>query len=92
MDNNNGDLLNLVSILIGLQNLQENREQSEHNDIQSANDNQTKFLLDELNKKFDEQNKMLNEILQILKKQEKHLLFLFFVLKSIVIFIFYCYN
>lgn len=68
MDNNNGDLLNLVSILIGLQNLQENREQSEHNDIQSANDNQTKFLLDELNKKFDEQNKMLNEILQILKK------------------------
>lgn len=68
MDNNNGDLLNLVSILIGLQNLQENREQSEYNDIQSANDNQTKFLLDELNKKFDEQNKMLNEILQILKK------------------------
>ena len=68
MDNNNGDLLNIVSILIGLQNLQENREQSEHNDIQSANDNQTKFLLDELNKKFDEQNKMLNEILQILKK------------------------
>ena len=65
--NNNGDLLNIVSILIGLQNLQENREQSEHNDIQSANDNQTKFLLDELNKKFDEQNKMLNEILEILK-------------------------
>lgn len=64
----NGDLLNIVSILIGLQNLQENREQSEHNDIQSANDNQAKFLLDELNKKFDEQNKMLNEILQILKK------------------------
>ena len=68
MDNNNGDLLNIVSILIGLQNLQENREQSEHNDIQSANDNQTKFLLDELKKQFDEQNKMLNEILQILKK------------------------
>lgn len=65
--NNNGDLLNIVSILIGLQNLQENREQSEHNDIQSANDNQTKFLLDELNKKFNEQNKMLNEILEILK-------------------------
>lgn len=63
----NGDLLNIVSILIGLQNLQENREQSEHNDIQSANDNQTKFLLDELNKKFNEQNKMLNEILEILK-------------------------
>ena len=40
----NGDLLNIVSILIGLQNLQENREQSEHNDIQSANDNQAKML------------------------------------------------
>ena len=68
MDNNNGDLLNIVSILIGLQNLQENREQTAHNDVQIANDNQAKFLLDELKKQFDEQNKMLNEILQILKK------------------------
>lgn len=68
MDNNNGDLLNIVSILIGLQNLQENREQTAHNDVQIANDNQAKFLLNELKKQFDEQNKMLNEILQILKK------------------------
>ena len=68
MDNNNGDLLNIVSILIGLQNLQENREQTAHNDVQIANDNQAKFLLDEFKKQFDEQNKMLNEILQILKK------------------------
>ena len=68
MDNNNGDLLNIVSILIGLQNLQGNREQPAHNDVQIANDNQAKFLLDELKKQFDEQNKMLNEILQILKK------------------------
>ena len=68
MDNNNGDLLNIVSILIGLQNLHENREQTAHNDVQIANDNQAKFLLDELKKQFDEQNKMLNEILQILKK------------------------
>ena len=68
MDNNNGNLLNIVSILIGLQNLQENREHTAHNDVQIANDNQAKFLLDELKKQFDEQNKMLNEILQILKK------------------------
>ena len=68
MDNNNGNLLNIVSILIGLQNLQENREQTAHNDVQIANDNQAKFLLDELKKQFEEQNKMLNEILQILKK------------------------
>lgn len=68
MNNNNGDLLNIVSILIGLQNLQENREQTAHNDVQIANDNQAKFLLDELKKQFDEQNKMLKEILQILKK------------------------
>lgn len=67
MDNNNGDLLNIVSILIGLQNLQENREQTAHNDVQIANDNQAKFLLDELKKQFDEQNKMLKEILEILK-------------------------
>lgn len=66
-DNNNGDLLNIVSILIGLQNLQENREQTAHNDVQVANDNQARFLLGEIKKQFDEQNLMLKKILEILK-------------------------
>lgn len=70
--NNNGnglDLLNILSLIIGLQNLQENREQSAHNDVQTANNNQAKFLLEEINKRFEEQNVILNKILEILGKQ-----------------------
>lgn len=63
------DLINIISVLIGLQNLQENREQSAHNDVQSANASQAKFLLNELTKQFEKQNEMLKEILIILKKE-----------------------
>lgn len=63
------DLINIISVLIGLQNLQENREQSAHNDVQSANVSQAKFLLNELTKQFEKQNEMLKEILIILKKE-----------------------
>lgn len=75
MSNNNNnnflDILNTLSLIIGMQNLQENREQSAHNDIQSANDRQAKELLREIHAMFDEQNKLLNEILNILKEKEQ---------------------
>lgn len=62
MQNNNEiDVLAIASILLGLQNLQENREQSAHNDVQAANDKQAKYLLEEITRKFDEQNKILAE-------------------------------
>ena len=63
MQNNNESdiILAIVSILLGLQNLQENREQSAHNDVQAANDKQAKYLLEEISQKFDEQNKILAE-------------------------------
>lgn len=64
------DLIDIISVLIGLQNLQENREQSAHNDVQSANAIQAKFLLNELTKQFEKQNEMLKEILIILKKEK----------------------
>lgn len=68
MNNGSGlDLLNILSLIIGLQNLQENREQSAHNDVQTANNNQAKFLLEEINKRFEEQNIILNKILEILE-------------------------
>lgn len=74
MGNNNGinDLLNALSLIVGIQNLQENREQTEYNDVQSANDNQARFLLQELGKKFDEQNEMLKKILELLEKENKN--------------------
>lgn len=59
---NNGDLLNIVSILLALQNLQENREQTKQNDVQTANDKQAKLLINEMNAKFAEQNKMIKRI------------------------------
>lgn len=67
---NNNNFMNAVDIaalIIGLQNLFENRQQSDYNDIHAANDEQAKILLDELGKKFDEQNEMLKEILEILR-------------------------
>ena len=36
--------------------------QSAQNDVQSANDKQAQFLLEEINKKFDEQNRILAEL------------------------------
>lgn len=59
---NNGDWLNILSILLALQNLQENREQTKQNDVQAANDKQAKILLDEIGAQFSEQNKILARI------------------------------
>lgn len=59
---NNGDLLNIFSILLALQNLQENREQTKQNDVQAANDKQARLLIDEMNTNFSCQNEMLRNI------------------------------
>lgn len=61
------DVLSVMSFLLGLENLQENRQQSAHNDVQAANARQEQNLLKEIGRMFEEQNRMLNEILQLLK-------------------------
>lgn len=62
-NNNNsdmsGNLLDLISILVGLENLMENRQQSAENDVNSANQKQAREILDDLHKQFDKQNAML---------------------------------
>lgn len=62
-NNNNtdisGNLLDLVSIFIGLENLVENRQQSADNNVNAANQRQAKEILDDLHKQFDKQNAML---------------------------------
>ena len=68
---NFNDVLNLASLLIGWQNLQENREQSAHNNIEAANTKQAEFLLTELNRRFEEQNEMLREILEYVRGKTK---------------------
>ena len=55
------NLINILSLVVGLQNMQENRLQSAKNDVQAANDRQAEYLLNEINRRFDEQNKILEE-------------------------------
>ena len=62
------DLLAVALFLLGYESLIENRQQSKDNDVQSANDKQAKFLLEELSRKFDEQNAMLERILKAVEK------------------------
>lgn len=64
---NYDDIIGIVSLLIGLQNLQENREQSRQNDVQSANDKQAEYLLNEINRRFEEQNETLKQHTKILQ-------------------------
>lgn len=74
-DNDNfGDLLNLFSVILGYENLMENRQQSADNDVNSANQRQAKQILDDLHEQFNSQNAMLEyqnnlleKILKILK-------------------------
>lgn len=68
------DILGVFSLYLGLRNLTENEQQSDaqlkllrDNDVQAANDKQAQYLLEELGRKFEEQNKMLKEILEVLK-------------------------
>ena len=70
-NNDNNELINLINILsfvIGYSNLQENRQQSANNDVQAANKAQAKYLLNEINRRFDEQNKILEELNVILAR------------------------
>lgn len=77
MDNNNwnGNLLNVLSILLGYENLMENRQQSADNDIERHNQKQAKQILDDLHEQFAYQNRLLEEILRILKGDDKDELF-----------------
>ena len=71
-DNINGnDIINALSLLLAVANLNENREQSAHNDVQTANDKQAEYLLREINTRFEQQNEMLLEIMARLKLLEE---------------------
>lgn len=62
------DVISVLSFFLGYKNLMENREQSAHNDVSAANDKQAQFILEELGRQFEEQNQMLREILEGLKR------------------------
>ena len=69
------DFLSIMSFYLGYRNLIENETQSKNtnelikkNDVNVANDKQARFLLEELNRKFEEQNAMLERILKAVEK------------------------
>ena len=68
-NNNEIDILAVISVLLGLQNLNENRQQSAHNDVQAANDKQAAYLLEEINRRFDEQNKMIKRLIELMENK-----------------------
>lgn len=77
-NDNFGILLDIISILLGYENLMENRQQSAENNINKSNQEQAKQILDDLHEQFNEQNAMLEyqnhlleRILKILKGEEK---------------------
>lgn len=69
---NEADILAIISVLLGMVNVQENRLQSAQNDVQSANDKQAQYLLEEISKKFDEQNEILRKIQKALNELNGH--------------------
>lgn len=67
------DVISILSLALGYENLLENRQQSAQNDIGAANDAQAKFMLEEINRRFEDQNKVLAEIQQRLQSLEDKL-------------------
>lgn len=67
-------LVGFLSLYFGVRNLTENEQQSDAQlkilrqiDVGAENDRQAAYLLEELGRKFDEQNTMLKEILEAVK-------------------------
>lgn len=65
------DALNVASFLLGLENLYENRSQSAQNDVGAANDKQASFLLSEIGKRLDRQDRALDAIKEQLDRIER---------------------
>lgn len=66
---NYSDLLNALSLILAVENLHENRQQSQYNDVHKANDEQAELLLKKIDDRFAEQNENIDRILKI---QQNH--------------------
>lgn len=65
------DMLGVASFLLGVENLMENRQQSAQNDVGAANDKQASFLLSEIGKRLDRQDRTLDAIKEQLDRIER---------------------
>lgn len=66
------DVLGVASFMLGYENLLENRSQSAQNDVGAANDKQASYLLYEIGKRLDRQDRTLEAILEKLEKMESN--------------------
>lgn len=64
------DAISVASFLLGYENLLENRSQSAQNDVGAANDKQASYLLSEIGKRLDRQDRTLEDILEKLERLE----------------------
>lgn len=64
------DLLGIISLWVGLENMAENRQQSAQNDVGAANDKQASYLLEEIGKRLDNQDRTLETIMYKLEQME----------------------
>lgn len=64
-------LISVASLLLGIENLMENRQQSAQNDVGVANDKQASYLLEEIGKRLDKQDRTLEAIMEKLEQLEK---------------------
>ena len=67
------DALGIASFLLGWENLMENRQQSAQNDVGAANDKQASYLLAEIGKRLDSQDRTLEAIMNKLEQLERRL-------------------
>ena len=61
------DVLNVLSFLIGLMNLDENLTQGDKQDLMSATDKQTSVILKEIHMHLEQQDKRLDELINRLE-------------------------
>lgn len=64
------DAITLLSFVIGIANYGENLSQNDKDDMMQALDRKTNLLVERLEKDLEEQNKMLEEILAIMKGEQ----------------------
>ena len=62
------DAITLLSFMIGIANYGENLSQSDKDDMMQTLDRKTNAMIERLENDLEEQNKLLNEILNILKE------------------------
>lgn len=64
------DTLAILSFVLGAANYEENLTQNDKDDLMSKVDKQTQEILEQLHEEIDKQNRMLEEILRLLKERE----------------------